>query len=64
MSLNLHRRSKKQLPERPRQTLGLTTEPNSWSLDFMRDALQCSLRLRTSNAIDGDLLPVVSTKSM
>ncbi|KRC73579.1 transposase [Achromobacter sp. Root83] len=52
MSLNLPRRSKKRLPERPRQPLDLATEPNRcWALDFMHDALYCGRRFRTLNVI-------------
>ncbi|MNL35959.1 Integrase core domain protein [compost metagenome] len=53
MGLNLPRRCKKRLPERPRQPLDLATEPNRcWVLDFMHDALYCGRRFRTLNVID------------
>jgi len=53
MGLNLPRRSKKRLPERPRQPLDLADEPNRcWALDFMHDALYCGRRFRTLNVID------------
>lgn len=44
MGLNLPRRCKKRLPDRPRQPLDLATEPNRcWALDFMHDALYCGI---------------------
>ena len=53
MGLNLPRRSKKRLPERPRQPLDLATEPNRcWALDFMHDARYCGRRFRTLNVVD------------
>lgn len=53
MGLNLPRRSKKRLPEWPRQPLDLATEPNRcWALDFMHDALYCGRRFRTLNVVD------------
>jgi len=53
MGLNLPRRCKKRLPERPRQPLDLASEPNRcWALDFMHDALYCGRRFRTLNVID------------
>ena len=53
MGLNLPRRCKKRLPERPRQLLDLATEPNRcWALDFMHDTLYCGRRFRTLNVID------------
>lgn len=53
MGLNLPRRCKKRLPDRPRQPLDLATEPNRcWALDFMHDALYCGRRFRTLNVID------------
>ena len=53
MGLNLPRRTKKRLPDRPRQPLDLATEPNRcWVLDFMHDALYCGRRFRTLNVID------------
>lgn len=53
MGLNLPRRTKKRLPDRPRQPLDLATEPNRcWALDFMHDALYCGRRFRTLNVID------------
>lgn len=53
MGLNLPRRTKKRLPDRPPQPLDLATEPNRcWALDFMHDALYCGRRFRTLNVID------------
>jgi len=53
MKLNLPRRGKKRLPDRPRQPLELAAEPNRcWALDFMHDALYCGRRFRTLNVID------------
>lgn len=53
MGLNLPRRCKKRLPERPRQPLDLATEPHRcWALNFMHEALYCGRRFRTLNVID------------
>lgn len=53
MGLNLPRRCKKRLPDRPHQPLDLASEPNRcWALDFMHDALYCGRRFRTLNVID------------
>lgn len=53
IGLNLPRRCKKRLLDRPRQPLDLATEPNRcWALDFMHDALYCGRRFRTLNVID------------
>lgn len=53
MKLNLPRRCKKRLTERPRHPLDLATEPNRcWALDFVHDALYCGRRFRTLNVID------------
>lgn len=53
MGLNLPRRCKKRLTDRPRQALDHSLEPNRcWALDFMHDALYCGRRFRTLNVID------------
>ncbi len=53
MGLNLPRRCKKRLPERPCQPLDVASEPNRcWALDFIHDALYCGRRFRTLNMID------------
>ncbi|MBN3342775.1 IS3 family transposase [Pectobacterium brasiliense] len=53
MGLNLPRRTRKRLQDRPRQPLDLATEINRcWALDFMHDALYCGRRFRTLNVID------------
>jgi putative transposase len=53
MGLNLPRRCKKRLPDRPRQPLDPESEPNRCrALDFMHDALYCGRRFRTLNVID------------
>jgi len=53
MGLNLPRRKKRRLPERPRQSLDVPPAANLvWSLDFMSDALYGGKRFRTLNIID------------
>lgn len=53
LRLNLPRRGKKRLPARIKQPLNAATQPNqSWSCDFMADALWCGRRFRTFNVID------------
>ncbi len=53
MGLNLPRRCKKRLTDRPRQPLDHSLVPNRcWALDFMHDALYCGRRFRTLNVID------------
>lgn len=53
MGLNMPRRCKKRLPDRPRQPLRLANAPNCcWALDFMHDTLYCGRRFRTLNVID------------
>lgn len=53
MGLNMPRRCRKRLPDRPRQPLELVNAPNCcWALDFMHDTLYCGRRFRTLNVID------------
>lgn len=53
MKLNLPRRKKRMILTRTRQSLTVTPAVNqSWSLDFMHDALYCGKRFRTLNIID------------
>lgn len=53
LGLNQPRRKKRQLPERPRETLFVPQRPDQvWSADFMSDALYNGVRFRTFNIID------------
>ena len=53
MALNLHRKPKKRLPGRAAQTLVAPTQPaQTWSLDFISDALTDGRTFRTLNVID------------
>lgn len=53
MNLNIRRRSKKRLPERVKLPLSYATAPNqTWSIDFMSDALTDGRRFRLLNIID------------
>jgi putative transposase len=53
MKLNLPRRKKKMVLTRKRQPLAVLPVVNqSWSLDFVHDALVCGKRFRTLNVID------------
>ena len=53
MGLNQPRRSKRKLPERPREPLIVPQRANQvWSADFMSDALYHGPRFRTFNVID------------
>jgi putative transposase len=53
MKLNLPRRKKRMLLTRERQPLQVVPMVNqSWSLDFMHDALYCGKRFRTLNVLD------------
>ena len=53
LRLNLPRRGKKRLPARIKQPLEAAGQPNqSWSCDFMSDALWSGRRFRTFNVID------------
>lgn len=60
MGLNLPRRKKRRLPERPRQPLKAPEQVNHiWSLDFMSDALYSGKRFRTLNIIDDGVREVL-----
>jgi len=53
LHLNLPRRTKKRLPNRPVQPLAVIPQPNAvWALDFMRDTLYGGRRFRTFNILD------------
>lgn len=53
LKLNLPRRGKRRLPERVRDPLEVPAAPNqTWSADFMADALWSGRRFRTFNVID------------
>ena len=53
LKLNLRRKGKQRLPNRHPQPLSVPAASNqSWSIDFMSDALLCGRRFRTFNVID------------
>jgi putative transposase len=53
MKLNIRRRAKKRLPERVKQPLMIPGGPDqTWSIDFMSDALMDGRRFRMLNVID------------
>jgi putative transposase len=53
MALHLKRKPKKRLPARTAQTLAVPEQANqTWSLDFMSDALSNGRAFRTLNVID------------
>lgn len=53
IDLNMPRRCRKRLPDRPRQPLELANASNCcWALDCMHDTLYCGRRFRTLNVID------------
>jgi putative transposase len=53
LKLNLKRKPKKRLAPRTAKTLHVPTKPNdTWSLDYMSDALSFGRRFRTANVID------------
>lgn len=53
MNLNLPRRTKRRLANRPHQPLAAPDRLNDiWALDFMADALYCGRPFRTLNVID------------
>ncbi len=61
MGLNLPRRKKRRLPDRPRQPLDAPKVINHiWSLDFMSDALYSGKRFRTLNIIDDGVREVLN----
>ena len=53
LTLNIRRKGKKRLPNRNPQPLSVPETVNqSWSADFMSDALYCGRRFRTFNVVD------------
>ena len=53
MKLNIRRRAKKRLPERVKQPLVVPSGPNqTWSIDFMSDALTDGRKFRLLNVLD------------
>lgn len=53
LKLNLRRKHKRRLPERPKQHIAWPIHPNhSWSMDFMADSLHGGGRFRILNIID------------
>ena len=53
MGLNIRRKAKRSLPDRPKTPLDSPAEPNhTWSFDFMSDALYSGHRFRVLNVID------------
>lgn len=53
LNLNQKRRAKRRIPQRERQPLSVPPKPNeTWSADFMSDALRGGTRFRTFNTID------------
>lgn len=53
LGLNQKRRTKRRLPVRERQSMEVIPSVNqTWSLDFMSDALYCGRRFRTLNVLD------------
>jgi putative transposase len=61
MGLNLPRRKKRRLPDRPRQPLDAPRAVNHiWSLDFMSDVLLGGKRFRTLNVLDDGVREVLN----
>jgi len=53
LKLNMRRKGKQRLPSRQPQPLAAPESLNqSWSVDFMSDALMCGRRFRTFNVVD------------
>ena len=53
LGLNLRRKTKKRIPARVKESLAQTEAPNqTWSMDFMSDALDTGRRFRVLNIID------------
>ena len=53
LRLNQKRRTKRRLPKRVKQPLMIPQQPNqTWSADFVSDALYAGMRFRTFNVID------------
>jgi putative transposase len=68
MQLNLRRKPKKRLPKREKMALMQPHQMNqSWSMDFMSDALMTGTRFRTVNVIDDcnrEALGIKANKSL
>ena len=61
MGLNLPRRKKRRLPDRPQQPLDAPRVINkTWPIDFTSDALYSGKRFRTLNVIDDGVREVLS----
>ena len=61
MGLNLPRRKKRRLPDRPLQPLDAPHVVNrTWSIDFMSDSLYSGKRFRTLNVLDDGVREVLS----
>ncbi len=61
MGLNLPRRKKRRLPDRPRHPLDAPEIVNHiWSLDFMSDALYGGKRFRTLNILDDGVREILN----
>jgi len=53
LKLNMKRKGKQRLPNRYPQPLAVPASENqSWSMDFMSDALKCGRKFRTFNVVD------------
>lgn len=53
LGLNSRRKGKRRISSRERQPLTVSFSPNqTWSVDFMSDALRCGRRFRTFNVLD------------
>ena len=53
LTLYMRRKGKKRLPNRHSQPLAVRASENqSWSMDFMSDALKCGRKFRTFNVVD------------
>jgi putative transposase len=53
LKLNLRRKGKQRLPNRNPQPLSVPAQPNqTWSMDFMHDALSTGRKFRTFNIVD------------
>jgi len=53
LKLNLRRKGKQRLPNSNQQPLSIPAQPNqTWSMDFMHDALSTGRKFRTFNIVD------------